>query len=129
MAQSFVITHPHPRRWIVDITETAVSDGETLTIQPDPTLKFPKTGRIMRITSVLESGDATTVAPTVSTVTTFNGPEVAIETEPGSPVDEAIDDGIPYGLTSDKFYWRSNPNIGSNNSIRSRLLVEDAWGE
>jgi hypothetical protein len=130
MAVTLSIKNPHPRRWVVDITETSTSDGETRTITPETDMRFPQSGRIVRISAVLSSGDATQISPILTAQTDdFTGPLVVIEPDPGTEIDEAPEGGIPYGLIGNDFYYRSNPNIGSNNAIRTRILIEEGWGE
>jgi hypothetical protein len=129
MAITFTITRPNPDAWIVDIVETATSDGETRTLLFTPAQKPPKSGRIMRISSYLASGGATFIRPQLSTSSTdFSGPGVILETSPGTTIDEVDNEGIPFGLVGDKLYFRSNPSNSSNNAINTQILIKDGWG-
>lgn len=122
------IKHPRPGEWLIDIVETSVSNGETVTIQPEANEKLPKSGRILRVQSVLVSGAASQVMPTLSDGTSFTANEVIVQAGSATEVDEQPDGGVIYGITTDKMYHRCNPNAGSNNVVRTRYLIQDGWG-
>lgn len=122
------ISHPKPRDWIITVDETNISNGETTVVTiEEGKLKFPKTGRILRVQSELISGDATSITPILSEGSAFNATSILVEAEPGTVIDEAPPEGIPYFLESDTLYHRSNPNTGSNNAIRTRYLIREGW--
>lgn len=128
MAVTYDIFHPREDEWIIDIIETNVSNGETVEIQPSATLKFPKVGRLLRVQCQLTAGDASRIEPILATKSTFNANTIIAENVSDSTlIDDYDADGIPYGLTEDKLYFRSNPNAGNNNFVRTRYLILDGW--
>lgn len=128
MPSTVTIEHPNHRDWVITIIETSVSNGETVAITPSADEKFPKTGRLLRLTGGLASGSATTVAPILSEHSTFREISVIAEASPAVTVDESDPgEGIPYSLAADTFYHRSNPNAGADNITRTRYLIKEGW--
>lgn len=117
------------KEWIVDITESNVAAGDYVEIQPQPNHRFPLAGEVVRVDSRLASGDASTIQPELSGATSFVVPYLIIKTDPDDEVSEVHSNGVPYGLVGEKFYHRSNPSAGTNNSIVTRYLIRRKWEE
>lgn len=126
---SFTIYRITKREWILDITESNVAAGDYVEIQPASNHRFPLAGEIVRVDSRLASGDASTIQPELSGSTSFVLPYLILQADPGDEVSEVHSEGIPYGLVGEKFYHRSNPSAGTNNSIVTRYLIRRKWEE
>jgi isoaspartyl peptidase/L-asparaginase-like protein (Ntn-hydrolase superfamily) len=116
------VTALNTGHYLVDINETDVGVADSTTVSG-----LPKVGSVMRVSSSIVSGAGTTVAPVLSTSTTFTGSDVILEATAAATVDEVQTDGVPYVLTDGKFYHQATPDAGSNNVIQTRYLVRDRW--
>jgi hypothetical protein len=128
MAVTVTFTTPAPGDWVVDIVESSTSNGETRTLTPDSSQRFPRAGRIMRLSSGFTSGTGTTLQPIISSSSTdFETGVVLMETSAEAAPDEQPEDGVRYGFTGNSLYFRSNPDAGSDNSIVTRILIKAGW--
>jgi hypothetical protein len=129
MAATVTIFRPRPFEWLITIVETATSNGETVEIQADGTEKLPKTGRMLRIRSQLISGSASEITPILAVASNFYANSIVVEAGLDTEIDEMVEGGIPYAMEGDILYHQSNPNTGSNNTIRTTYLLRDGWRE
>lgn len=127
MSATITISHPRPEDWAISVVETSVSNGETIEISPGSTEKFPKMGRVVRVQFGLLSGTATKAAPILATASSFYADQVVVESGLAVEGDDSIPDGIPYFLSGDALYHRSNPNAGSDNVVRTLYLIKEGW--
>lgn len=128
MAVTVTFTNPTPEDWIIDIAETATSNGETRTLTPESNQRFPRAGRVMRLSSGFTSGTGTTLQPIISSSSTdFETGYVVFETSAEAAPDEQPQGGARYGFTGNSLYYRSNPDAGSDNIIFTRILIKAGW--
>jgi len=116
-----------PNHFILEVLESSIGAGETYTISPAADMRFPKAGRVFRVSSQLTGGSANTVTPQLSTSTTFTPPYLIVKTSPAEAPDESQTHGIPYGLPGESIYHRSDPNDGSDSSVVTRYLIKKGW--
>jgi hypothetical protein len=125
MAATVTVTKPEAGVTIIDIEETAVGASTVVTIGDSKDEPVPRLGRIMRLVSVLKSGDGTTVTPVLSSESgDFTGNKVAIEGTAAAAVDE-VPGGTPFAAIGGKLYHRSTPDVGVNNVVETRYIILD----
>jgi len=125
MAYASTITYKplSPKRLKVTIEETDCSSTDEVVMR-----RMPRNGKVLRVKSLLSSGDATKINPVLGTATDPGG--VNVITEWTSDDDDKTTIDFMPGLTGADFdcagvlYHRSVPDTGTNNVITTEYLIE-----
>lgn len=111
-----------PRESVYIIDETDAATGSEWSLAG-----FPRAGVIVRWTVDLVSGTGTTVAPALgrsSGWTAAESDEIGAH-DAAARIDDATE--IPYRLTGGTLYGRSGVDSGTNNVIRTEIIVRGSF--